>query len=372
VADRITTRFSYDPVFKLSFMGESRIRDLEGDYQFVMGFRPYVDFKSADAYIGFLNQAHKIDYSLRLTRSTRYLSKLEFGSRYNATRLDFDAVLPLNRFWSIGGGSHLALLERRNVTLQFLRDVDGAELVGGANVNLRYDHRKMNGNFTTKGSYANFRIQAVNSISQDSNRFATASFDLRKYIPVKKFVLATRLQGAWSMGNMPQQFFLGGIDEALFSRFSNPADFPIESAQLPRFHYMEYVTPIRGFRFNGRNGTKFVAANAELRIPASRIFRNYLNTNPLYSLELIPFFDFGTTWTTGNPLSQKNPIETQVVNSYPLAITVQTLKSPFLMGFGAGARLQVFGYSTRIDLAWGVDDYTILSPKLHLSLGKNF
>nr|MBP6721575.1 BamA/TamA family outer membrane protein [Bacteroidia bacterium] len=155
-------------------------------------------------------------------------------------------------------------------------------------------------------------------------------------------------------------------------RFQNPADFPIESPHLPALHYMEYITPIRGFQFNGRNGTKFVAANAELRIPLSRIMLNSLNTNPAYNIELIPFFDIGTTWTQGNPLSQKNPIDTQVINSYPLTITVQTLKSPFLMGFGAGTRLQMFGYSMRADLAWGVEDYTILSPRLHLSLGKNF
>ena len=80
---------------------------------------------------------------------------------------------------------------------------------------------------------------------------------------------------------MQQQFFLGGTPEALLARFQNPADFPIESPHLPALHYMEYITPIRGFQFNGRNGTKFVAANAELRIPLSRIMLNSLNTGTL-------------------------------------------------------------------------------------------
>jgi hypothetical protein len=80
---------------------------------------------------------------------------------------------------------------------------------------------------------------------------------------------------------------------------------------------------------------------------------NSLNTNPAYNIELIPFFDIGTTWTQGNPLSQKNPIDTEVINSYPLTITVQTLKSPFLMGFGAGTRLQMFGYSSAGRLGLG-------------------
>jgi hypothetical protein len=92
----------------------------------------------------------------------------------------------------------------------------------------------------------------------------------------------------------------------------------------------------------------------------------------LYNLELIPFFDIGTTWSEGNPLSQKNPIDTEVIDSYPLTITVQTLKSPFIMGFGGGARMMIMGYWTRFDLGWGVDDFTILNPRLHLSLGKSF
>ena len=42
------------------------------------------------------------------------------------------------------------------------------------------------------------------------------------------------------------------------------------------------------------------------------------------------------------------------------------------MGFGGGLRVMTFGYSVRADLAWGVEDYTILSPKLHLTLARNF
>lgn len=372
VADRVTTRLSFDPVFKLSFLAETRLRDLEGRHQLTMGFKMFSDFRSNDSYFRYTNQAHRIDYQAELSRKSRYLAKNDFSSRYNATRIDLRAALPINRFLSVGASTHLALLDRNNMALLFPKNIDGTAWTTGAGLNLTYDHRKIQDLSTRSGTFARLDINAVNSLSQDSNYFATASFDIRKYMPIKRFVLATRLTGAWSQGPMQQRFFLGGVDEALFSKMNNPGDLPIESSQLPSFHYMEFVTPIRGFQFNGRNGTKYVVANAELRIPMNRIFSNFLNTNPLYSLELIPFFDIGTTWTQGNPLSQKNPIDTETINSYPLSITVQTLKSPFLMGFGTGARLQVFGYSTRLDLAWGVDDYTILTPRLHLSLGKNF
>lgn len=372
VADRVTTRFSYDPVFKLSMLGEARLRDQQGNRQLTIGFRPYIDLRSSDSYFRFTNMTHALDWQLGFSRSGRFLHKSGLGARYTSTRIDGAVTLPLSRYLSIGAGAHVALLERKNLELLVPKNIDGHAFMIGGRLNLTYDRTENNGNFVTKGTFLTLDAYNAYSLSTANNSFVTGKFDLREYLPVKRFVLATRLSGAWSQGTMQQQFFLGGTNEALLSKWNNPGDFPIESPNLPALHYMEYVTPIRGFQFNGRNGTKYVAANAELRIPVSRIFMKSLNTNPAYNIEIIPFFDIGSTWTQGNPLSQKNPIDTEVINSYPLTITVQTLKSPFLMGFGAGTRMQMFGYSMRFDLAWGVDDYTILSPRLHLSLGKNF
>jgi hypothetical protein len=372
VADRVTARFGFDPVFKLSLLGEARLRDQQGHQQLTIGFKPYIDFRSSDAYVRYTNMKHTLDWQVGVSRSSRFLHKAGLGARYNWTRLDGTVVLPIDRYLSVGAGAHAAFLERKNLELLVPKGIDGSAFMVGGRLNLTYDKTQNRDNFITRGTFATVDIYNAYSLTQAGDNFVTGRFDLRKYLPVKRFVLATRLSGAWSQGPMQQKFFLGGTDEWLLSKWNNPGDFPIENPNLPDLHYMEYVTPIRGFQFNGRNGTKYIAANAELRIPVSRIFLKYLNTNPAYNIEVIPFFDIGSTWTQGNPLSQKNPIDTEVINSYPLTITVQTLKSPFLMGFGAGTRLQMFGYSMRFDLGWGVDDYTILSPRLHLSLGKNF
>lgn len=371
-ADRVTARFGFDPLFKLSVLGEARIRDQQGDQQFTVGFRPYIDFKSSDTYLRYANMKHAIDWQVGINRSGRFLLKHGLGARYTSTSLDLTGVLPLTRFLSVGAGANLAFLQRKNIELLVPKTIDGNALLAGAKVNLTYDKTDHLGNFIRRGSFASVDLGGAYSLTNPDDHFATAKMDLRQYLPVKRFVLATRLSGAWSAGPMAQRFFLGGTNDWLLSRWNNPGDYPIEDSHLPALHYMEYVTPIRGFQFNGRNGSKYVAANAELRLPVSRMFSKFLNTNPAYNIEVIPFFDIGSTWSQGNPLSQKNPIDTETINSYPLTITVQTLKSPFLMGFGAGTRLQLFGYSMRFDLAWGVDDYTILSPRLHASLGKNF
>lgn len=371
-ADRVTTRFGYDPVFKLNFLAEARLRDQQGNHQLTAGFRPYVDFRSSDTYFQYANLKHGIDYKLGLSQSGRFLRKAGLGARYNWLRVDGEAVLPVNRFLSFGAGGHVSYASRRNLDLILPKNIDGTALTAGAKVQMTYDKTVKVGNFTTRGTFATVNVNSVYSFSNSQDHFVTGGLDLRKYIPVRRCVLAGRLSGAWSQGPMAQTYFLGGVQEALLGRFANPADFPIESSHLPALQYMEYVAPIRGFQFNARNGTKYVAVNAELRIPVSRIFLNFLNSNPPFNLEVVPFFDAGTTWTAGNPLSQRNPIDTETINSYPLTITVQTLKSPFLLGFGTGARMQMFGYSMRVDLAWGVEDYTLLSPKLHMSLAKDF
>lgn len=370
-ADQVKTQLGYDPVFRLNLLFEISLKDQLGDYGMVFGFKPYMDLKSSDTYFRYLNKKHKLDYSVGIERSARFLNRGGFTSRYNATKVGGNVVLPLSRYTSVSGGLNASYVNRFNIELIVPKEIDDRDVFTSGNVGLTYDKRDWEENFITRGTFARVDLMNVFSVGNTRNEFMTASIDLRKYIPLKKMVLATRLSGAWSQGANAQRYFLGGTDEWLFSQFFNSSDYPFES-NLSDFHYMQYVTPARGFQFNARNGSKYIFANAELRIPAGRIFRQALNSNPVYNIELIPFFDFGTAWEQGNPLSQRNPIDTETIDSYPLNITVQTLKSPFIMGFGAGVRTMVLGYNIRADLAWGVEDYTILRPRLHVSLGKNF
>ncbi len=370
-ADQVKTQLGYDPVFRLNLLLEINLEDQLGDYGLVFGFRPFLDLKSSDAYFRYLNKKHRLDYSIGLERSSRFLNRAGFTSRFNSTKFGGKVALPLSRYTTISGVLNASYVNRFNIELIVPKEIDDRDVFAGANVNLIYDNRDWEENFVTRGSFARVDLTNVFSVGNTRNEFMTASFDLRKYIPLKKMVFASRVTGAWSQGINAQRFFLGGTDDWLFSQFFNSGDYPIEG-NLSDFHYMQYVTPARGFQFNARNGSKYIFANAELRIPAGRIFRQVLNSNPVYNIELIPFFDFGTAWEQGNPLSQRNPIDTESIDSYPLNITVQTLKSPFIMGFGGGIRTMVLGYNIRADLGWGVEDYTILRPRLSVSLGKNF
>lgn len=80
----------------------------------------------------------------------------------------------------------------------------------------------------------------------------------------------------------------------------------------------------------------------------------------------------GTCWTTGNPFSQKNPIDAQTLYKPPLTITVQSLKSPFIFGVGTGLQFYLSGYPIRFDIAFPIEDQSITGTKLGFSIGYDF
>lgn len=368
----VVTAFSYDPVYKLSTYVEAGLQDLENNHRIRVGFRPFINLRSSDVFARYEYNKKRTDFYAGILREARYLEETEYQLRFNNNKLYVGARYPFSRFADVSVTMHGALMNRRNINLLVPSELDGQDFVAGSEILFRYDNREIKQTFVKKGNFVQLSANQLFSFTNKQNHFVTAKLDARKYQPImKNFVLAGRLTAAGSFGPNVQQFFMGGVDDWLFSNFNNFQDFPVNQDVNDVFN-MEYVSPIRGFQFNARNGSKYIAANLELRIPVSRMITSSLNSNPLFNVELIPFFDFGTVWDEGNPLSQKNPIDTETINSYPLTITIQTLKSPFLMGFGTGMRLMLLGYNVRFDMGWGVEDYTVLKPRLHLSLGKNF
>ncbi|MEY3957077.1 MAG: hypothetical protein RLZ73_1533, partial [Bacteroidota bacterium] len=52
--------------------------------------------------------------------------------------------------------------------------------------------------------------------------------------------------------------------------------------------------------------------------------------------------------------------------------TVTDFRNPFLMGYGMGARANVFGYFVKFDYAFGLENKEVKSPVTYLTLGYDF
>lgn len=212
----------------------------------------------------------------------------------------------------------------------------------------------------------------LSSPSQES--FNNIKFDLRNYTEVfKLFTWANRLSFGRSMGNAPKTFVFGGMDNWFGPKTDLNETPPIN--YTADVLYLDYVTSVRGFNYNIRNGNNFVLLNSELRLAYKKLtsFSTY-KSNLIENLQFVFFTDLGTAWTGNNPTSKENSINKNTFGGTgePYTITAYNYRSPLVMGFGGGVRTVVLGTYLKLDMAWGVEDLKVKGPKFYLTLGYDF
>ena len=196
-----------------------------------------------------------------------------------------------------------------------------------------------------------------------------AGFDARGYQRVLRHgVLAVRLAAATTFGRERILFYLGSTDGAVASGFND--EIPVAPGE---YAYEMAITNLRGFQTNIRNGNSFTVANAELRLPLLRYAFPHSSSNFIRHFQVVGFGDAGTAWSGVTPFTRDNPINTVTFADDPAyVLTVNYFRDPVVYGFGAGARVNLFGYFLRVDRAWGVETGEVLDPRWHLSLGLDF
>ena len=199
-------------------------------------------------------------------------------------------------------------------------------------------------------------------------------FDARHYIPIfKDAVLALRGTGATSIGSNRVVYFLGGVENSLFSSFDQSIPVP-ESGP---FSFRALAPHLRGFQTNVRNGNSYLLTNAELRVPIFRFlglrkkglafFRNFQVTG---------FFDAGFAFFGAGPNGSDNLLNTiQIQNPTEnpvISIDARYFRDPLIFGYGVGIRTTLLGYFVKLDYGWGVETRQVQDPRLHVSLGMDF
>ena len=182
-------------------------------------------------------------------------------------------------------------------------------------------------------------------------------------------MFALRSAGATSVGPNKVLYYIGGIEQDLLRNFD--IDTPIPPKD---FTFRAPAPNLRGFDTNVRNGSTFLLANSEFRLPILKMLgAENVRLSILRNLQLVSFFDVGLAWHGPSPYSEDNPINTVTIENPPIVeVTVQYFRDPLIMSYGAGLRTSLFGYFIRLDYGWGVETRAIQSPKLHLALGTDF
>jgi Tol biopolymer transport system component len=200
--------------------------------------------------------------------------------------------------------------------------------------------------------------------------------DIRHYQKIHRdLIWANRFAGSTSFGPSRLIYYLGGVDNWMGYLFNKVPMFDQTVPVDPSVSYgfQALATNMRGFTQNIRNGSNFALINSELRWPVVRYFAGHpLRSNFLNSLQVVGFYDIGMAWSGWDPWGNENYWQDKVYQNGPVVVTLDALRDPLVMGFGAGARAQIFGYFVRADYAWGIDNGYLLPPIFYLSFSLDF
>ncbi len=364
----------FDPIFGLALQNEVWAEDPFREYRLSGGFRLFNDLNSHDMWSRYQWLRGRTTYELGFERQQRLFEQPGFY-RFITWNPQFSAGLRIDPWSRVVADVDFLHFERRDINLidRGINDNDAlsASLLGG--LSYIQDRTRERDHFPVAGWRVQLGGRSHYSISRRDQSFSEVYFDGRAYVPLlAEFNLAVRLSAGAFIGHDRPKYMLGGWPNWMTRQWDNKDQLPVEADHLEQLHFIQFVQPMRGFNLNARNGTHFGLLNVELRYPINRMMPPLLSTRPGYTLLWTVFMDLGTTWREGNPFSQRNPIDVNRIDRPPLSITVRSLKSPFLVGFGTGFRMVLVGYLLHADLGWGVEDGSLTAPRLALSFGKEF
>ncbi len=200
--------------------------------------------------------------------------------------------------------------------------------------------------------------------------------DFRHYQKIHRdLIWANRFAASTSFGPSRLIYYMGGVDNWMGILFNKVPMFDESVPVNPNVNYgfQAIATNMRGFSQNIRNGSNFALVNSEIRWPVIRYFAGHpLRSNLLNSFQLVGFYDVGMAWSGWDPWGTDNYWDDKVFVNGPVKVTIDAMRDPLVMGFGAGARAQLFGYFVRADFAWGIDSGYILPRIFYLSFSLDF
>lgn len=373
----------------MGFLVKARVTDLLENYIITGGARFPTSFNGSEYFLVFDNRKRRIDRQYALYRKSiveyglspsNPLQRNQFVTFLMQTRLSY----PFDVYHSVRATG--TIRNDRNITLatdgQTLAiPVDDAQRLG-VKLEWVYDNaRDLDINSRT-GTRAKGWVEVVKRF--DLNLFeagpkllfnkgfmTVVGFDGRHYVsPDRRTIFAFRATGATSFGSERILYYLGGVENGIFSTFDNAVSVPggID------FAYTTLAANMRGYRYNARNGSSVMLVNAEVRVPVFQyLSREKIRSSFLRNFQITGFVDAGTAWHGSNPFGRDNPLNTVVLTQPPtVQVIVNYYRNPVVLGYGSGVRTMLFGYLAKLDCAWNWEKTLNQRPLLHFSLGTDF
>lgn len=388
-ADNLVTSAVIDPMRGFGIALERQMNDMLENYRLIAGLMTTVDLRNGDFYAEAQYLPHLIDFSARFDRKgirwEPFYSSITY--KYSLNRFEVGASLPLNDrirvslkpFGAMARSANLGAANAPTVVPPSADPVNN--FYAGIKSELVYDNSVNIGMNIIEGTRGKISYVHYQGLNNAGNSFSQVSIDLRHYQKIyKEIMFAVRGFAGSFYGRSPKQYLLGGMDNWVFNdtkyggvtanQEENPLGVRGENQDIL---FVEYVTNLRGFDYATLFGNNVLLMNAELRIPIIRALTSApISSNFFRHLQLIAFYDIGTSWSGKPPFSENISVSYEHYDSGPFQIDVKNYLNPWLYSYGVGMRSVMLGYYMKVDVAWPVENYTVQNPTWFITLGFDF
>ncbi|MEK6481115.1 translocation protein TolB [Catalinimonas sp. 4WD22] len=378
-ADNIVTSLTVDPLRRFGFNIRVQMNDMLENHRFYGGLVQYTDLQSGNIYAEYEYLKNRVDFKARYERNGYLFNSGDRDiQKYTMNMFKVGAALPFNittRFELNPFYTNTYFIDLSQVNT----NVESTFHYGGINMGLVFDNTLVTGLKNFEGTRAKIFFTHYQGLNDPNKTFSNIEVDVRHYQKLyRDITFATRVFYGNFFGNNAQKYLLGGMSNWLFfntDRQEENDPLAIERNVDNSNILFTQFTDLRGFNYNKFNGTDVLTFTAELRLPIIRFFhRGPIASNFFRNLEFVGFYDIGSSWTGTSPFSEKNSLNTEVIeDGGPFRAEISNFKNPWLMSYGAGVRTVLLGYYLKFDMAYPIEDGIIgEKPKFYLTLGYDF
>ena len=376
-----------DPIEGSGTQVETDFIELFEDHNlYAKAFLPFSSLKSTDIFSQYSYMKHRVDFKISFNRKIVFSEDLEnfIYHKYALSQIKGTISYPLSNFLRFEISPQISISKFYDLDYRVLNNTPPPFLFYeknnfiGYNINLLYDDTKKVGMNLEVGSKMSINFKNFDS-NIKKNSFKNISIDFIHHQPVvNNIILSNRLFYGNSFGMNPYKYLVGGVNNSLFSEKENKGiNDPLyisNGVNNVNFLFGEFIN-LRGFNFKKFDGFKALVLNTELRIPITKtMIGRTIKSNFLNNLQIIGFFDLGSSWNINSPFSKKNDVNTWFIKE-PGSVfqaEIENSKNPWLASYGFGFRSFIMDYYVKLDVAKPIEDYKIGNTKYHFSIGYSF
>lgn len=355
--DIISGNPGFSTFFGVQGVTQMLFSDQLGNHQIFFQANLLLDIQNSQFYLAYNYLPNIIDMQFDFYHTSAYVSRSDgYINRYRNFGAGISASYPFSLFDRFEVGTDLMYVARTNININTEPTADKFLVVP----EVRYVHdNTMWGYYGPhEGSRYYVGLKGSPPIGKEGVGFLTFQTDLRYYLPIGDwFELAFRGAGAASFGEDSQNFFIGGTENWINSRFKDsrlPFDEPED------FAFMEFKMPLRGWPVGQLTGNRYFLTNTEFRFP----LLTALVAGPLPILIQgvmgAVFLDVGGAWNDMDFTSVTEDINGNLV------------PNNLLISSGFGIRSYLLGLPVKVDIAWTNLYSGWSAPNYMFSIGFDF